>query len=144
MQHRRIFVSVLASTLAAPVFAGEVSSDSPYGQVRSAVASMETMDFELNAQIERRIQRGRGKAIECMKEHHATLQSLLDLSQIERAHLVEAMADGEPAKVAQAHRNVMLWHIKAKVAVDKVGACPSQRDYDVAKAVAEAEALGRD
>ncbi len=140
MQHRRIIVSVLASTLAAPVFAGEVSSDSPYGQVRSAVASMETMDFELK----RRIQRGRGKAIECMKEHHATLQSLLDLSQIERAHLVEAMADGEPAKVAQAHRNVMLWHIKAKVAVDKVGACPSQRDYDVAKAVAEAEALGRD
>ncbi len=144
MPRMRLMLPVLTVALATTAWAGDASAQSPYSQVRSAIDSMEAFDASLTRDIERRRTRGRGKALECMTEQRAALQSLLDLSRIERAELVEAMADQDSSAVARSHRNVMVWHIKAKVAADKVSACPSQRDYDVAKAIAEAEALGRD
>ena len=144
MPRIRPIVTLFLTTLAAPALATESPSQSPYTQVRAAIDSMEGLQDRLNRDIERGRTGPRGKAIECLTEQRAAMQSLLDLSRIERAQLVEAMADQDHRAVAQAHRNVMLWNIKANVVADKVSGCPTQREYNVAKAVAEAEALGED
>lgn len=144
MQRSRTIVSALAAALASPAVASESLSQTPYGQARAAVECMESHLQSLDVTIEHRHRSGQGKALECLSQHRAAVASLLELSRIERAALVEAMADGEQEVVRKAHRNVMLWDIKAEVHVDAIGACPSQREYDVAKAIAEAEALGRD
>lgn len=144
MTRMRLMLPALVATLASTAWADDASAQSPYSQVRSAIDTMESFEASLTRDIERRRSRGRGKSIECMIEQKASVQALLDLSRIERAELVEAMADQDSTAVARSHRNVMVWNVKAKVAADKVSGCPSQRDYDVAKAIAEAEALGRD
>jgi|GEM_PF-6008588 len=133
----------LVAAFASPA-AAESLSETPYGQVRTAVEGMEGLITDLDEKIERRRNRNRGKAVECLQDHRASIASLRDLSSIQRARLVEAMADGEPLVVEEAHRNVMLWHIKARVHHDAVGACPSQSEYDLAKSIAEIEALAKD
>ncbi|HCH64765.1 MAG: hypothetical protein CL927_12280 [Deltaproteobacteria bacterium] len=144
MPRIRPIATLFLATFTAPALATEASSQSPYTQVRAAIDSMEGLHERLNRDIERGRTGPRGKAIECLTEQRAAMQSLLDLSRIERAQLVEAMADQDQGAVKQAHRNVMLWNVKAKVVADRVSGCPTQREYNVAKAVAEAEALGED
>jgi hypothetical protein len=143
MPRIRIIASVLAAVLTGPALADE-NTQSPYNQVRAAIETMEALDHRLARDVERGRTGPRGKAIECLTEQQGAIQSLLDLARVERAQLVEAMADRDQRAVARAHRNVMLWSVKAGVVADKVSSCPTQREYNVAKAVAEAEALGRD
>lgn len=137
---RSRLIAVVGALCAGPALAAEPLAESPYGQVRSAVEQMDTILVDLDLRIERRHQRGRGKALECLEEHRAAIASLRDLARIQRAHLVEAMADGDPRGVESAHRNVMLWHIKARVHEDSVGACPTQQEYDLEQLLAEINA----
>jgi len=139
MTHSRL-IALLGAVIAGPALAAEPRINTPYGQVRTAVEQMEDTIADLDQQIDRRRARSRDKAVECLREHRAAITSLHDLARSERARLVEAMADDEPHIVEAAHRNVMLWQIKARVHVDAIGACPSQQEYDFAKDLAEIEA----
>ena len=148
MQSIRPIATVLLALLAGPALAEQSTASSPYNQVRAAIASMEGLEARLARDVERGRGNARSKAIECLSEQHASIESLLDLARAERARLVEAMADHDERSVSRAHRNVMLWNVKANGVADKVSSCPTQREYNVAKAVekavAEAEALGQD
>ena len=148
MQRIRPIATVLLALLAGPALAEQSTASSPYTQVRAAIATMEGLETRLARDVERGRGNARSKAIECLSEQHASIASLLDLARTERAKLVEAMADHDERSVNRAHRNVMLWNMKANGVAEKVSSCPTQREYNVAKAVekavAEAEALGRD
>lgn len=141
---RSLWIALVAPVFAATATEAAATAESPYSQVRTAVEEMDAILVDLDQRIERRKQKPRGKAVECMQEHRAAVASLRDLSRIQRARLVEAMADGQPRAVESAHRNVMLWHIKARVHKDAVGACPSQHEYDLAKDLAEIAAATRE
>ena len=144
MSRIQFFLTAAIAFGSSTAMAGKDKTPTPYAQVRAAIDMMETLDVEINRSIERRRSGSRGRAIECMEEQQSAIRSLLDLTRAERVELVEAMADDDQEAMAASYQSVMLWQVKAKAVEDKFSGCPTQREYDVAKAIAEAEALGRD
>jgi len=114
----------LGLTLSTAADAKERMARTPYGQSKEAVDAMSKLVRDLDQDVDARLLEGQeGPAIDCLQTQRTTATTLRDLAMAERARLVEALADGDQAAVAKAHRNVMLWHVKAKVASETAGEC---------------------
>ena len=114
----------LGLTLATAADARQRLASTPYGQTRQAVDAIAELVAELDENIGTRVLEGEeGPAIDCLRRHATTATTLRDLAKAERSRLVEALADGNQAGVVKAHRSVMVWHVKAKVAAEAAGEC---------------------
>ena len=114
----------LGLTLSNAVDARQRLAKTPYGQARQAVDSISELVVEMSEDIDARLVNGEeGPVLDCLQSHRTATITLRDLADAERARLVEALADGDQATVTLAHRNVMLWHVKAKVTAEEAGEC---------------------
>ena len=128
-----LWLAFAAALFGRPAHANDDDASTPYAQVRTAIDEMTEMIDDQARIIKKRKGRSRGPSVECMEEHHAAIEALLQLAETQRSELVEAMAANNTRAVNNAHRSVMLWRFKAGGHDDSFAACPSQQEYEFQK-----------
>jgi len=99
-----------------------------YAHVKVALAEIEAHTAELDARIQRRIQRKRGPSLSCLQGHRAAVGARAELAVRERSALVEALADGELELVDRHHRAIAIVQVQVRAQLAEANTCPLERE----------------